>query len=1053
MSDPVVNEPAAAQAPEATIAAEAAAPPAARLWLDRRTVTGFCTGLLLAWIGAIVAGAAWEMRTSHFQSQIFSRLAAQVSYRTEAGESDAIRFPGPGPYDERLGYTMLPQFTTRLKEQGYGVTAQARQSLRLRSLMDQGLFAIYPEKAQAGLTVLDCRAQPMYRLRSPERVYARFEDVPPVLVAALLFIENRELLDADQARRNPAVEWDRLGRAVLDQLWHVVDDRHATPGGSTLATQIEKYRHSPNGRTDSPIEKLRQMASASLRAYAHGTDTLPRRRQIVLDYLNTVPLVARPGFGEIHGLGDGLWAWYGRDFGELNAVLAQRDADSIAQRGAAFKQALSLMIAQRRPAYYLADGEADLRSLTDSYLRLMAASGAIDGALRDAALRAPLQRLAKAPERTQISFLERKAATAVRSRLAGMLNVPRAYDLDRLDLATTSSLDLQVQQASTAMLLSLSEPEGAKAAGLYGFRLLNEGDDTRRLTFSFTLFERGEGANYLRVQTDNLDQPFDLNEGARLDLGSTSKLRTLVTYLELIGEAHARWHTLSRDELARLPLSRKDVLGLWSRDYLMAASGEARGLGAMLEAAMQRKYSANPGEGFFTGGGLHHFENFEPEDNGRIVTVHESLQRSINLSFIRIMRDVVMHLIYRGEAAGGTNAEGDEARDILEDVNHPRRKLLLQRFADQEGRTYLWTYYSAFRGKSAAQVAEQLMGGRAGTPAKWAAAFYELQPKASLAELTAFLDERLGRDRRKPVSDAVLAERYGAGRYSLADRAYVAGVHPLALWLAGYLRTYPSATWAQVVEASTTQRQDAYAWLFKTRHKGGQDVRIRMLLEQEAFDEIDRRWRRLGYPFDRMTPSYASALGASGDRPAALAELMGIIVNGGMRQPVARLGQLNFAVDTPFETRLTFRPTGGQRVMDPEVARVVRGALIDVVENGTARRLKGILTTPDGQVVPIGGKTGTGDQRFDTWGRGGVLISSRVVNRTATLVFLIGDRYFGTVMAYVHEPYAASYKFTSALPAQILKSLAPTLLPLLDDGHCRGEAVAPAAEVAQQPKG
>ena len=86
--------------------------------------------------------------------------------------------------------------------------------------------------------------------------------------------------------------------------------------------------------------------------------------------------------------------------------------------------------------------------------------------------------------------------------------------------------------------------------------------------------------------------------------------------------------------------------------------------------------------------------------------------------------------------------------------------------------------------------------------------------------------------------------------------------------------------------------------------------------------------------------------------------------------------------------------------------------------------------------MAIGGKTGTGDQRFDVWGRGRVLLSSRVVNRTATLVFLIGERYFGTVMAYVHEPYAADFKFTSALPAQILKSLAPGLLPLLDDGHC-----------------
>ena len=59
------------------------------------------------------------------------------------------------------------------------------------------------------------------------------------------------------------------------------------------------------------------MASASLRAYQEGEDTQARRRQVVVDYLDTVPLAARPGFGEVHGLGDGLWAWYGRDVREV----------------------------------------------------------------------------------------------------------------------------------------------------------------------------------------------------------------------------------------------------------------------------------------------------------------------------------------------------------------------------------------------------------------------------------------------------------------------------------------------------------------------------------------------------------------------------------------------------------------------------------------------------------------------------------------------------------------------------------------------------------------
>jgi hypothetical protein len=61
--------------------------------------------------------------------------------------------------------------------------------------------------------------------------------------------------------------------------------------------------------------------------------------------------------------------------------------------------------------------------------------------------------------------------------------------------------------------------------------------------------------------------------------------------------------------------------------------------------------------------------------------------------------------------------------------------------------------------------------------------------------------------------------------------------------------------------------------------------------------------------------------------------------------------------------------------------------LIGVVENGTAKRLKGTLVRRDGSVVEIGGKTRTGDHRFDTYGRGGQFVSSRVVNRSAPWSF------------------------------------------------------------------
>ena len=997
--------------------------------------------VLLAVAFSVARTVVDEAQTSRRQAAWLSDLASDLRYELKPGTSPAIRFPGAGPFDERLGYHRLPEIVQRLDKQGFIVTAQARMSPKMVEFIDKGLFATYREKTQAGLELHDCRRQPLVAARYPERTYAGFESVPRLLVDSLRFIEDRELLDPRFPLRNPAVEWDRFSKALADQALRRLDESHTAGGGSTLATQIEKYRHSPEGRTDTAREKLRQMASASLRAYLDGANTLPRQRQIIVDYLNTVPLSAKAGFGEVNGIGDGLWAWYGRDFAEVNRLLstpidtsrpvpAQRRALAFKQalvplQALAFKQVLSLMVAQRRPSYYLGEGEAVLRQLTDSYLRVTAEAGIISPALRDAALPLPLKLRTQFAVMPPGSFVERKAANAVRGKLQTLLAMPRAYDLDRLDLAVDSPLDGEVQRAATALLRGLRDPQAAQAAGLYGFRLLNKGDDTSKITFSFTLFERGENSNLLRVQTDSFDQPFDLNEGARLDLGSTAKLRTLITYLELVAELHGRWSGLPAEQLAALKPSRHDPLSRWAREHLARAGDKS--LAAMLDAAMQRSYSASPHEGFFTGGGLHYFDNFEPEDNHRTMSVREALTRSVNLVFIRLMRDVVHHVMARSEG---------ESAALIDDPSHPQRQAYLARFADREGREFLARFHRKYAGKPAQDAADLLVRSVRPTPARLAAAFYGLEPDAGVERLAAFIERRLPSSDLSNAALQALRDKFGPGRWSLSDRGYLAGVHPLELWVVAYLREHPQAKLGEAVAASSEQRQEVYQWLFKTRHKGAQDARIRNLLEVDAFAEIQKAWRRLGYPFGSLTPSYASALGASGDRPAALAELMGIVVNRGMRLPVTRVTALQFAQGTPYETHLAYRPTQAERVLPPEVADVVRRALIGVVEGGTAKRLKGALVRRDGSVVEIGGKTGTGDHRFDTHGRGGQLLSSRVVNRSATLVFLIGERYFGTMMAYAHEPYAANYRFTSAMPSQLLKALAPVLLPLVDGAGC-----------------
>jgi membrane peptidoglycan carboxypeptidase len=361
-------------------------------------------------------------------------------------------------------------------------------------------------------------------------------------------------------------------------------------------------------------EKLRQMATASLRAYLQGPNTLPMRRRIVMAYFNTVPLAAAPRFGEVHGIGDGVWAWYGIDFATLNQTLARPPREDDPDYASALKHALSLIVSVRRPSYYLAINRKALDALTDDHLDLLAGAGIISRELAERAkqvkLRAPADRIDPPPPR----FVEQKAANAQRNRLASLLGIPQLYELDRLDLQAWTTINQAAQKTVGAYLQSLDKREAVAAAGLIGHRLLKPDNDFSRVIYSFTLYEKTPTGIYLRVQADNLNQPFDINSQARLDLGSTAKLRTLVTYLEIIARLHADYRKLDRAALEQKAQPQRDVLSQWVAATLLDHPEVE--LMDLLNGAMSRQYSAAP-EPFFTGGGLHHFANFDVKDNTR----------------------------------------------------------------------------------------------------------------------------------------------------------------------------------------------------------------------------------------------------------------------------------------------------------------------------------------------------------------------------------------------------------------------------------------------------
>ena len=230
---------------------------------------------------------------------------------------------------------------------------------------------------------------------------------------------------------------------------------------------------------------------------------------------------------------------------------------------------------------------------------------------------------------------------------------------------------------------------------------------------------------------------------------------------------------------------------------------------------------------------------------------------------------------------------------VLSDPNDAARERYLDRFADFEGRTFLRRFYEKYRGQTPAQSLQTLTAGIQLTPLRAAVIFRSVRPQAGLDEFTTFMRAHLPAATLARQDLPELYAKYGPDKFDWNDRGYLAHVHPLELWLLQDRERHPKATLREVFAGSGPQRREVYKWLYKTRYQHAQDKRIETLLEIDAFKEIHRAWQQLGYPFDSLTPSYATCIGVSGDTPQALATLVGILVNDGIRYPSTDIDRLH----------------------------------------------------------------------------------------------------------------------------------------------------------------
>lgn len=958
--------------------------------------------MLIACIVAIPA--VYEMRTSAVQSWILSNYARKMSYSLGHGPSPSIVFPKHGPFDIRAGYALIPDFEKRLGSSGFRTTEQARFSPELERAARWGILPPYPERTSTELTVYGMNGQPLFEAPVAGYSFHSFEEIPPLAVKSLLIIENREMSEPADIRTNPVVDWDRLAKAAVLYAGHKLGLPVPVQGGSTLATQLEKYRHSFDGRTDSVLAKLRQMTNASLKVYQKGPDTREERRQIILDYLNSVPLAAAPGHGEIHGIGNGLDVWFGLSLRDAQKQLSEPGLSD--DKAKALKLTLALMCAVKAPSYYLVRNHSALDDRVNYFVQMLANAQVIPKKFAEHVKSVPILFSLRPPKQDIPSYAESKAVNEIRSELVTQLGLPGFYELDRLHLDVGSTIDPDLQRSASQLFEKLHDPVFLDSAGLRGERLLAKGDPAK-VIYGMLLYEKTPGGNLLRVATDNLNAPFDINTGMKMQLGSTAKLRTLANYLDIVASLHTQLSALDDQKLQQQIDAARDPVTRWAAETIRR--NKRISLDAMLQLALDRKYSASPGEVFFTGGGAHTFGNFDKRDNGRIVTVREATEHSINLAYVRLMRDLVRYY----EARLPYDIGG-----VVSDENNAARRSLLRKIADQESEYFLYQAWKSFQNRTPDEIRAELLGKNPDSARRLAILFYAWHSGADEQSLAQWLQTHTGRG--DPELSQRLAKAYGNPRLNLSDYGYLLGIHPLKIWCAGQLTQNPSLGWDQVLKDSAEARRISSAWLFKTRNRSAQDLRLRIRFEQDAFAAMAIDWKRFGFPFNTLVPSLATAIGSSGDRPEALAQLMGILLNDGKRMQSVRILRLRFAAGTPYETAMEPEGSEETRVIPQAVARAILPVLAGVVRTGSAARLSGALKV-ENRTLLVGGKTGSGDNRIETVGRWGQKTSSRSIDRTAVFVFYIENRYFGVITAFVPGKDADAYGFTSSLPVAILK--------------------------------
>jgi hypothetical protein len=253
--------------------------------------------------------------------------------------------------------------------------------------------------------------------------------------------------------------------------------------------------------------------------------------------------------------------------------------------------------------------------------------------------------------------------------------------------------------------------------------------------------------------------------------------------------------------------------------------------------------------------------------------LRNAFQHSINLVYIRLMRELVQY--YQAELDYDQKA-------ILADSEHPQRRELLDAAMDNEARETLQKYYRRYSNVPFEAALARMCGKDSRGLRRLAIFALAENPDASVADLRALAHRAY--PETNAASDTLMSSYHRAFAHKIhnsQDEAYLLGRHPLEAWMVRDRRDHPEARWADVLERSAEGAQGDRRGSIRAL-QGSPEPAHSHRARARAFVEIHKAWQQLGYPFDSLVASLATAIGSSADRPQALAELVGIIQRGGV---------------------------------------------------------------------------------------------------------------------------------------------------------------------------